>query len=180
MSEGNTTPPSGSVQRAAEPPSEKAVPGGGPLASPKLTGVALWTAIFAIAIWLGFSIFLVAKAGTNDTEWARIAWVFGSIQAVAFAAAGALFGTSVQQQNVSNAQQQAMSAQKDADQQREDATKGRTLAMTLQAEANAPPAGGTAGTRSFGAGAPAGGEGAEELRQRHAQLSRALFGDLSV
>ena len=115
--------------------SQAATSGGGSSASPKLTGAALWVAIFAIAVWIGFSIFLITKAGTNETEWTRIAWVFGSIQAIAFAAAGALFGTAVQQQNINNAQQQATSATKDADQQREAAAKGRALAATMQAEA---------------------------------------------
>jgi hypothetical protein len=86
--------------------------GGGTSASPKLTGAALWTAIFAVVVWVGFSIFLIARAGTSETEWTRIAWVFGSIQAIAFAAAGALFGTAVQQQNVSAARQQAESAKR--------------------------------------------------------------------
>jgi hypothetical protein len=111
--------------------------GEGSSTSPKLTGAALWVAIFAIAVWLGFSIFLIIEAGTNEIEWARITWVFGSIQAIAFAAAGALFGTAVQQQNLDKAQQQATSAKNDADQQREAAVNGRVLAAAIQAEAAA-------------------------------------------
>lgn len=157
---------------------------GGSSASPKLTGAALWTAIFAVAVWIGFSIFLIVRAGTSETEWTRIAWVFGSIQAVAFAAAGALFGTAVQQQNVTTAQQQAESAKKDADQQREAATKGRALAMTIQAEAAAQPFNETETPQQVNeADTPqqadtVGVEAANQLRQRHAQISRALFGDL--
>lgn len=177
MSDASTPSQSGSVQQGAGP-SDNAMQSGGSPAPSKLTGAALWTAIFAIVVWLGFSIFLVAKAGTNETEWTRIAWVFGSIQALAFAAAGALFGTSVQQQNVNNARSQAASAKKDADQQREGAAKGRALAAALQAEAVAQPTGGAAGTRGIGVGGADG--AAEELRQRHAQLSRTLFGDLSL
>ncbi len=152
--------------------------GGASPGSPKLTGAALWTAILAVAVWVGFSIFLIAKAGTNETEWTRIAWVFGSIQAVAFAAAGALFGTAVQQQNVNNAQQQAESAKKDADQQREAATKGRVLAMTMQAEVAAQPDNDAEIPQRRDAANAAEAESADQLRQRHAQLSRALFGDL--
>jgi hypothetical protein len=155
-------------------PEADTTPGG----SPKLSGAAKWTAILAVAVWIGFSIFLIARAGTNETEWARIAWVFGSIQAVAFAAAGALFGTSVQQTNVSNAQQQAVSARKDADQQRDAATKGRMLATVMQAEAAAQPVDGTESPPRIGAPGAAEAESAEQLRQRHAQLSRALFGEI--
>jgi hypothetical protein len=149
--------------------------GGGSSASPKLAGAALWTAILAVAVWVGFSIFLIAKASTSETEWTRIAWVFGSIQAIAFAAAGALFGTTVQQQNVSTAQQQAESAKKDADQQRDAATKGRVLAMTIQAEAAAQPINEAEFPQHPGAAEV---EAADQLRQRHAQISRALFGNL--
>lgn len=147
-------------------------------ASPKLTGAALWVAIFAIAAWIGFSIFLIVKAGTNETEWTRIAWVFGSIQAIAFAATGALFGTAVQQQNVNNAQQQATSAKKDADQHRDAAAKGRALAVALQAEAFIQSAGSTAGIQRAGMTNVGGAGSADEVRQRYAQLSRSLFGDL--
>jgi hypothetical protein len=157
-----------------------ATAGAGSSTSMKLSGPALWMAIVAVAAWLGFSIFLVAKAGTSDTEWARIAWVFGSIQAIAAAAAGALFGTAVQQQNVSNAQQQATTAKQDADQQRDAATKGRALAAAMQAESPAQPAGAGDGPKAMGpGGAPgAGAEAAGALAERHAQLSRALFGPL--
>ena len=159
--------------------SQTATSGGGSSASPKLTGAALWVAIFAIAVWIGFSIFLIAKAGTNETEWTRIAWVFGSIQAIAFAAAGALFGTAVQQQNVNNAQEQATSAKKDADQQRNAAANGRALAAAMQAEAAvAPPTGDAGGIQRAAVASAIGAGSADELRQRHAQLSRALFGDL--
>jgi hypothetical protein len=177
MSELNTTSQPASQQTGTEP-SQTATSGDGSPAAQKLTGAALWVAIFAIAVWVGFSIFLIARAGTNETEWTRIAWVFGSIQAIAFAAAGALFGTAVQQQNVSNAQQQATSSKKDADQQREAATKGRALAMTLQAEAATQPTAGADGLQRAGVGGTAPSDSADELRQRYGQLSRALFGEL--
>lgn len=150
----------------------------GSSASPKLTGAALWVAIFAIAVWIGFSIFLIAMAGTNEVEWARITWVFGSIQAISSAAAGALFGTAVQQQNVNKAQQQATSAKNDADQQREAAVKGRVLAAAMQAEAATQAPSGTGGVQRAGVAGAGGTGSADNVLQRHAQLSRALFGDL--
>lgn len=144
----------------------------------KLTGPALWMAIFAVVVWIGFSVLLIVRAGTNDTEWSRIAWVFGSIQAIAFAAAGALFGTAVQQQNVSNAQQQAATAKQDADQQRDAATKGRALAATMQAEGAAQAGTPTDDRKPTGPdGAPAA-DPATVLAKRHADLSRAPFGNI--
>ena len=177
MSDSNAASKPASHETSVEKP-QTATSSGGSAASPKLTGAALWVAIFAIAVWIGFSIFLIAKAGTNETEWARIAWVFGSIQAIAFAAAGALFGTAVQQQNVNNAQEQATSAKKDADRQRDAAAKGRALAAALQAEAATPPAGDVGGIQRAAVASATGAGSADELRQRHAWLSRSLFGDL--
>ena len=171
ISEGKSGKLSASASKSAPSPS-------GSPTSPRLTGAALWAAIFAIAVWIGFSIFLILKAGTNETEWTRIAWVFGSIQGVAFAAAGALFGTAVQQQNVNNAQQQAASAKNDADQQREAAIKGRALATVMQVEVAAQPTGGAESARRVGIGDATGAGSPDEMRQRYAQLSRALFGDL--
>jgi hypothetical protein len=154
--------------------------GAGSSTSAKLSGPALWMAIVAVAVWIGFSVYLVTKAGTSDTEWARIAWVFGFIQAVAAAAAGALFGTAVQQQNVSTAQQQAATAKQDADQQRDAATKGRALAAAMQAESPVPAAGADGAPKAMGpVGAPGtGAASASALAQRHADLSRALFGEI--
>lgn len=176
MSETSTVSPSESSAPSTDT-SKSAAAGDGSAGSSKLTGAALWAAIIAIAVWVGFSIFLIARAGTSETEWTRIAWVFGSIQAVAFAAAGALFGTSVQQQNVNNAQQQAASAKKEADQNRDAATKGRALGAVMQADAAAQPTAGTEEARRMGVGG-ASAESADVIRQRHAELSRALFGPL--
>jgi hypothetical protein len=145
---------------------------------PKLSGTALWVAIVTLVVWVAFSIVLLFNIGKTETEWTRIAWVFGSIQSVAFAAAGALFGTAVQQQNVSSAQQEATTAKKDADQQRETAIKGRALATVVQAEGTTPSADDGSGLEAMGPGRTGATESAEAVRQRHAELSRSLFGNL--
>jgi hypothetical protein len=167
-----------SLQETSAGKSHTVTSRGGSSASPKLAGAALWVAILAIAVWIGFSVFLITKADTNETEWTRIAWVFGSIQAIAFAAAGALFGTAVQEHHVNNAREQAASAKNEADQQRDAAIKGRTLAAALQAEAATPPAGDTGGIQRAAVTGATGAGTADELRQRYARLSRSLFGDL--
>jgi hypothetical protein len=174
---------SAASQPASQEPSvdqlQTAKSGDGSTASPNLTGAALWMAIFAITVWIAFSIFLIIKASTNEIEWTRIAWVFGSIQAIAFAAAGALFGTAVQQQNVDNAQQQAASAKNDADQQREAAVKGRVLAAAIQAETAVQATSDASGVQRAGVASAASTGSANNLLQRYAQLSRTLFGDLT-
>jgi hypothetical protein len=138
----------------------------------------LWVAVLSLAVWVAFSIVLLFNVGKNETEWTRIAWIFGSIQSVAFAAAGALFGTAVQQQNVNSAQQEAAIAKKDADQQRDMAIKGRTLATVVQAEGTTPSAEDTNRLERMGPGRADATESADTVRQRHARLSQSLFGNL--
>jgi hypothetical protein len=151
---------------------------GSPPSPAKLSGAALWAAVGAVVVWVAFSVVMLFFVSRNEAEWTRVAWVFGSIQSVAFAAVGALFGTAVQQQNVSTAQQQAATAKQDADQQRDAATKGRALAAVMQAEGAATPDSTPSGMKTMGPGAAAAVETADVLRQRHAQVSRSLFGDL--
>lgn len=165
-------------QRNPDGQNAKVATPGNSSSSSKLSGPALWVAIFALVVWVAFSIVLLFNVGKNETEWTRIAWVFGSIQSIAFAAAGALFGTAIQQQNVSSARQEASSAKKDADQQRDAAIKGRALAAVVQAEGTAPEAGDTSRLERMGPGRAGTTESAEAVRQRHAQLAQSLFGNV--
>jgi len=177
---------SGAAQAGTEPASQQngggqntnATAQAGSSSASKLSGPALWVAIFALAVWVAFSIVLLFNIDKNETDWTRITWVFGSIQSVAFAAAGALFGTAVQQQNVSSAKQEAASAKKDADQQRDLASKGRALATVVQAEGTTTATGDTSGMERVGPGQAGATESAETIRKRHAQLAQSLFGNL--
>jgi hypothetical protein len=100
--------------------------------------------------------------------------VFASVEAIAFAAAGALFGTAVQRENVERAEDRATTAEEVAESNRDDATKGRALAASLQADAmgGAPPG----GVRAMGGEDPGG--PSSDIIERHAAMSRSLFGDL--
>jgi len=137
-----------------------------------LDGPSLWVAVFAVAVWLIFSIFMLIVAnGSSDVQWTRMAWVFGSVEAIAFAAAGALFGTSVQRDQTVQAEQRAQAAGQVAEQNREGAARGRALAAAMQADA------GTSGDSALESMGPAAALN-EDVRRRHAQLARSLFGDL--
>jgi len=161
----------GSVKKAA-------TDGSGSSSPLKLSGPALWAAMLALVVWVGFSILMLFFASKSETEWTRVAWVFGSIQSVAFAAAGALFGTAVQQQNVSNAQQDAANAKKDADTQRETAIKGRALATVLQADGTTPTTSEKSGLEAMGPDQAGTTESADVVLQRHAQLAQSMFPEL--
>ncbi len=140
----------------------------------KLSGLAVYVAVAALIAWLVFTVYLLFQVNSNELAWTRIGWVFASVEAIAFAAAGALFGTAVQRQNVEKAEDRADAAEGVAESNRDDATKGRVLAASLQADAaGATPPGGMRGmsveTDS----------GASDVVERHAAMSRSLFGDLT-
>jgi hypothetical protein len=77
--------------------------------NPPLAGTALVVAVMVIAIWLGLLVWLGVSDDVPEVAWSRLLVVLGSVEAVAFAAAGALFGTTVQQQRVTD-----LTAQRDA------------------------------------------------------------------
>jgi hypothetical protein len=79
--------------------------------------------------WLAFAlvvVFLVALVAMYrlraDQYWDRLLYLFGALEALVFAGAGALFGTTVQRGNVEAARQDAEVARQDATEARQDAT----------------------------------------------------------
>jgi hypothetical protein len=127
----------------------------------RLAGPALVAAIVAVVLWGGFAVLLAANAGNaNETEWARLAFVFASIEAVAFAAGGAIWGTSIQKERAEKAE--ASSARNATD-----ASNGRALATALQADAVE---GASSGDQILG-------KGGSDVAERHARLARSLFPD---
>jgi hypothetical protein len=135
-------------------------------------------ALVAIAVFVGFSAYLLSQAASaSETDWTRIAWVFGTIQSLAAAAAGALWGAAVKQGQVNQADQRASQAAAIADQNREDATKGRALAATLQADA-VPAAQATQGGLPQVGADQSEAQAEAQTRLRHAELARGLFGTL--
>ncbi len=96
----------------------------------KLEGAALVVAIAILAAWLGMLGLLTYRTSATEVEWARMFAVLGSLEAVAFAAAGALFGTSIQRQRVAEARERAVVAEGRASEAE------RTAAVKTQAAAN--------------------------------------------
>jgi len=108
----------------------------------KLEGAALAIAIIVVLAWLGLLGWLVARTGAQEVEWARLFSVLGSLEAVAFAAAGALFGTTIQKQRVNEAharaekaEGRASEAEKTAAEKTQAAANGRALASAVKARA---------------------------------------------
>jgi NADH:ubiquinone oxidoreductase subunit 6 (subunit J) len=117
-------------------------------------------AVGAVLVWLGFVIVLLTRTGTDSEQWTRLTFVFASVQALAFAAAGALFGVTVQSARVEK-------AERAAEENAEDAANGRALAAYTIADEET---GEEALLESLpGAGA------ADAVRRRHAEVARRLF-----
>jgi hypothetical protein len=129
----------------------------------RLSGVALVAAFAVLVAFAAFVVFLIRETDAGDVRWTRLAWLFTSVEAIAFGAAGALFGSSIQRARAEKAEQ---TAQENAG----DAAKGRALAETLKADGPDPQREG--GLEALG---PGQGREANAVAQRHAELARRLF-----
>lgn len=135
----------------------------------KLSRAGTVVAVASVLLWAVFAAVLLARAGADDERlWSHMTWIFSSVQSIAFAAAGALFGTAVQQGRVDDAERRAADSKTDAD-------NGRALATILQHDAAVPDMAGDAGLTG-GVVVPS---PVEDVRQRYADLARSLFGDLT-
>jgi hypothetical protein len=123
------------------------------------SGLPFVAAVVAVALVVLYLIFVAVQWGNVETEplvYARRSELLGGLEALAFAAAGALLGTTVQRQVTEKAEAEATAARKEADEQRQraeqnqaEAEKGRALHNLAKAKAGAVP-----GTRVRGAGSP--------------------------
>ena len=161
-----------SMSSAGSPPSTKRVATAEAQQAGTPSRIALIAAGAALVIWLAFAVYLLTQSGANDAKWGRIVWVFASVEAVAFAAAGVLFGTTVNRQRAEVAEQQATANQRDAE-------GGRALAAALKADEPAVvQEGGAGGPQGLGVPGVPSGPGAGEavdVATRHARLARQLF-----
>lgn len=128
----------------------------------RLSGPALVASAVALVVFALFTAYMVSQADNgNDVTWTRLAWIFSSVEAIAFAAAGALFGAQVHRERAEKAEEEARKHS-------EDAAKGRALAATLKADEGV-----DGGEATRGLGAP----GGDAVGTRHARLARELFPD---
>ncbi len=131
----------------------------------KLPGVALVAAVIVLFAFGAFVMYLVAEVDVEEVKWTRLAWLFASVEAITFGAAGALFGSTIQRDR-------AEKAEKKAEENQESAAKGQALATVLKADDPVSDAGAQA-IKTLGAG-PAR-EAASSVAARHAALARQLF-----
>ncbi|OGO05722.1 MAG: hypothetical protein A2Z76_00465 [Chloroflexi bacterium RBG_13_56_8b] len=93
---------------------------------------------FVILVIFGFfAYFMLGKTGAEETEWTRSVYVFSGIEAIAFAAAGFLFGKEVHRAQAEKADDRAAQAQQQATTYEKDAISGKVLANAIKFKAEA-------------------------------------------
>jgi hypothetical protein len=131
----------------------------------RLSGAPLVAAMIAILLWAVFVIVMIFAADDeSDVTWARLAFLLASVEAVAFAAGGALWGASIQRERAEKAETRAA-------QNEQDAASGKSLGRVLIEDETLESRAGAPGVQRLG------GEG-RGVVERHASLARALFPDL--
>lgn len=145
-------------------------PQGSTSTTSRVTGsVSAWTLVTAFVVLVAFTAFvwyMITQRNVVEITWSRLAWLFSSVEAIAFGAAGALFGANIQRQRAEKAE---LAAERNADA----AAKGQALAASIKADDPGTPAardrleqlGPTRQTRAA----------AEDLAARHAAIARELF-----
>ncbi|MFD5728606.1 MULTISPECIES: hypothetical protein [unclassified Streptomyces] len=98
-----------------------------------LVGAALVVAVTVIVLWLGLLAWLAFHTDATEVAWSRLLIVLGSVEAVAFAAIGALFGTTVQRQRVADLAARTEAAESRASANETAALNGHRLAAAVQA-----------------------------------------------
>jgi hypothetical protein len=95
-------------------------------------------AFLVLGVFVYFAIRLMGlTTEANESEWARYVYVFGGIEAIAFAAAGFLFGKEVHRAQAESAEKRATDAEGKAKESETEAVKGRELATFIKARAEA-------------------------------------------
>lgn len=94
---------------------------------------------FAALVTIAFAVFatyLVLNADTKDqVEWQRWVYLFGAVEAIAFAAVGWVFGKEVNRERAEKAEDSAKTARKDA---KDTAQKASHLAGMVKAGSRGP------------------------------------------
>jgi len=129
-----------------------------------------WALFAALGVLLAFTIFvyyMITAVGADEITWTRMAWLFSSVEAIAFGAAGALFGSSIQRQR-------AERAEESAEKNQQAAANGKALAAVLKAEGLETPSD-EGPLEALGPGSPRDTGG--PVAARHAALARELFPD---
>ncbi len=114
---------------------------------PQLSLFASVAAVALIVVYLVFVSYQWLSVDSTDLTWARRSTLLSGLEALAFTAAGAVLGTTVQRQVTKRAEDEAARAKEAADAEKRraeanagDAEKGRALHRLAKARASGPAA----------------------------------------
>jgi hypothetical protein len=119
------------AQQQAPAPAEGAGAPSGPMETTSSAGLSRFANGVALGLLVVYLIFLVAQwrtTGLAEPGWSRRLHLFSGLEALAFAAAGAILGTTVQRQVTKKAEDQAAQAAKEASAQRTRADENHAVA----------------------------------------------------
>jgi type VI protein secretion system component VasK len=123
---------------ATNPPPATPKPAPPDTSSKKVTALPLYASIVAGLLLLAYFVFAALQWANVDAAaltYARRAQLLGGFEALAFAAAGAILGTTVQREVTKKAENEADAQKKRADAEQLDAEKGRALHNLARAKA---------------------------------------------
>ena len=95
--------------------------------------VKFLAALAAIVAFGWFVYYMLGQTKTDEKEWTRAVYLFQGVEALAFAAAGFVFGKEVHRER-------ADKAEKEAKENGKEAAKGKALAELVKSKAHAHPA----------------------------------------
>jgi hypothetical protein len=177
-------PQGGAPQSGAAAGGDKpATPAGG------IGPAAMITAIALIVVYIVMLFILMSMR--NDKEWDRLVYLLSGFEALVFAGAGALFGTTIQRANVTAARNDATEAKKDAADAKQtakaesdraqkaetDAAAGRFLAAAVKTKADTRTSGGP--DQLLGDAWPGRGSRPEDAQEASGAGSARLDSDLA-
>lgn len=96
--------------------------------------IIIVVAVVILLIFVGFAIYVLGLTDTQEPQWSRAVYVLGGIEAIAFAAAGFLFGTEVNRRRAENAEERVTGAENRANAAQDGARKGEALAAQVIAK----------------------------------------------
>lgn len=137
-----------------------------------------WVGVALVVVYIsGLAYVLFGEVGADDRTWARVIYILGGIETLAFAATGYIFGREVNRERAVNAEEKADDAQKGSEEAKARAAaseaNGKALAQAIQAKAAI-----SAGTTPADGGLErlggAAGQAAPDV-QELAELARRLF-----
>jgi hypothetical protein len=102
-----------------------------------LKNIQLYVRALAILILAGYGVFtwwMIRQTGESEVDWSRLVYLYEGIEAIVFAAAGVIFGTSIHRAQLDDARKGELEARRLAADVQSDAEVGRGLDAALRAD----------------------------------------------